>query len=47
METVHDPTKVPGLAKAPKEKHLDVLEKYSKAELLELKDRQLKLLSNK
>lgn len=35
------------LSKAVKDKYIDELSKYTKGQLLELRDRQLKLLANK
>lgn len=35
------------LSIAVKEKHIEDLSKYTKVQLLEMRDRQLKLLSNK
>lgn len=35
------------LSTAVKEKYIEVLSKYSKGQLLEMRDRQLNLLSNK
>lgn len=47
MNKMQSMSKIPGLPKAPKETYLNELAKYSKAELLELRDRQSKLLANK
>lgn len=35
------------LSKAAKDKYIDELPKYTKGQLLELRDRQIKLLANK
>lgn len=48
MQKINQPSAtILNLAKAPKENHLNDLIKYSSSELLELRDRQLKLLANK
>lgn len=40
-------SRVPGTVQAPKEKYIEDLSKYTKAQLEEMRDRQIKLLSNK
>lgn len=40
-------SRVPGTVQAAKEKYIENLIKYTKAQLEEMRDRQLKLLSNK
>lgn len=47
MPTLQLLNRVPGTVQAPKENFLEDLSKYTKAQLEELRDRQLKLLSNK
>lgn len=47
MDKAHQSARVSGLAVAPKEIYINDLNKYSSNELLELRDRQLKLLVNK